>query len=225
MHPRPRPLDDLARPRTLRAVVAIGLVLPLALGACGGDDGSSDERPSENRTSDANDDSNDDSNADANDDSSDDSNDAGSSGGEQDAGFGGAGHWSAAQLCTLTDLATMGALFPGVDVVESTGIDEPDWSRCAWDDASIDPLDPASTLFGVDQRDHQGQTFSDSFETIDVPGADQAVFAETFDSDTMSVVLVAVGDQQLSVEFVKDTVGAREVAELVATTWVAMQGT
>ena len=106
-----------------------------------------------------------------------------------------------------------------------TGIDEPDWSRCAWDDASIDPLDPASTLFGVDQRDHQGQTFDDSFETIDVPGADQAVFAETFDSDTMSVVLVAVGDQQLSLEFVKDTVGAREVAELVATTWVAMQGT
>jgi hypothetical protein len=38
-------------------------------------------------------------------------------------------------------------------------------------------------------------------------------------------VLVAVGDRQLAVEFVKGAAGAREVAELVATTWVTMQST
>jgi hypothetical protein len=50
------------------------------------------------------------------------------------------------------------------------------------------------------------------------------VFTEELYVETLSGVLVAVGDRQLAIEFVKGAAGAREVAELVATTWVSMQG-
>lgn len=142
---------------------------------------------------------------------------------ELDSGYGAKGPWTAAQLCTLNDLMTMGAMAPGVEIVERTGIDEPDWARCEWADASIDALDPAGTLFGISQRAHGGEALSDSFEPIEVPGADQAVFAETLDDERMSVVLTTVGDQILEIEFAKDALGARDVATLIATTWASFQ--
>ena len=142
---------------------------------------------------------------------------------ELDAGYGAKGPWTAAQLCTLNDLTTMGALFPGVEVVERTGIDDPDWARCEWADVSFEPIDSAGDLFGINQRAHGGETLSDAFESIDVPGADQAVFAETLDNDRMSVVLATVGDQILEIEFAKDALGARDVATLIATTWASFQ--
>lgn len=212
--------------RFTRALAAFGLAIPLALAACGGGDGG-DEDASEAATVEtdaagADDDSTADTTAD---DMAAGAADTGSgtAGVEQDGGYGGAGHWSAAQLCTLNDLMTMGALFPGVEIVESTGIDDPDHSACLWDNAAIDPLDPASTLFTISQTPHTGITFDDSFETLDIPGADQAVFGETLYTDSESGMLIAVGDQLLTIEYVKGTAGAREVAELIATLWVSMQ--
>ena len=62
-----------------------------------------------------------------------------------DATPGGVGHWSALELCSLSDPDAVGALFPGTDVVEATGIDDPDWSACTWKDPDADPLAPEST--------------------------------------------------------------------------------
>lgn len=218
-----------ARRRMTRSLAAIGLALPLALAACGGGD---DDSAADNATA-VETDAAEAADTEAAETEAADTEAAASDGagadtgmsdaGEQDAGFGGAGHWTAGQLCTLTDLMTMGAMFPGVEVIESPGLDEADSSVCNWDDAAIDPLDPASTLFTIGQTLHNGDTFSDSFERIDIPGADQAVFAEELYTDRMSGVLVAVGDRVLSVEFVKDAAGGREVAELVASVWVSMQ--
>jgi hypothetical protein len=216
MTPRHLASSRTSTRRFTRALAAFGLAIPLALAACGGGDGG-DEEASDAATveTDAGDAAGAADAADA----------AGSAaaGGEQDAGFGGAGHWTAGQLCTLTDLMTMGALFPGVEVIETPGLDEVDSSVCNWDDASVDPLDPASTLFTVSQQLHNGDTFCDCFDTIEIPGSDQAVFADELYTDTMSGVLVAIGDRSLAVEYVKGTTGAREVAELIATVWVSMQ--
>lgn len=184
------------------SIAVFALVGSLALTACGSDDASDDAASS---------------------DAAADGGGSSAGGQEQDAGFGGDGHWTAAQLCSLADLATMGALFPGIEMVERTGIDEPDWSRCEWADATISRLSPRSDLFGVSQRDYDGHEFGDFWERFEVPGADQALFVETLDSDVTSVINVTVGDQQLEVTFVKDTAGAREVAELIATTWATTQ--
>lgn len=184
--------------RRPRLLVLVGLTVPLVLAACGGED---EEAAGEEAVA-----------------------VTAAAPVEQDAGFGAAGHWTAAQLCTLSDLETMRTLYPGIDVVESTGLDEADSAVCLWDDVSIDPLDPESTLFSVAQRPHDGSTFCDCFESFELSGADQAVFAEELYTDRMSGVLVAVGDQSLAVEFVKGTTGAREVAELIAGLWISMQG-
>lgn len=196
------------RSRVARAA-SVALALSLVFSACGGGDEEGADEPAEE-----------DAGGEA---AGTASGDEGGGEGEQDAGFGGDGHWTAAQLCSLADLAMMGALFPGVEVVESTGIDDPDWSHCSWKDAGIDQYDPASKLFGVSNTDHAGQQFSDSFEPLDIPGTDQAVFAEDLGDPLTSSVLVAVGDQQLTVDFAKSASGAREVAEVIATTWATLQ--
>lgn len=146
-----------------------------------------------------------------------------STGEERDAGLGGVGHWTAAQLCSLVDLPTASAMFTGSSVVETTGIDDADWSSCSWDDADGDPLAPESTLYRISNRDFGGGELCDCFEAIDIPGTDQAVF----DEDIMAVgrpgILAVVGDQILEIEYQSSAAGGREVAELAATTWAMMQ--
>jgi hypothetical protein len=191
-----------SRPRSFRAC---GLALVLAVGGCGSDDqgAAQDSGTTSEATATVG--------------------SAADEAGEQDAGLGGAGHWTAGQLCALNDLASMSVLHPGVEVIEETGLDEADSAVCLWSDRAFDPIDSAGRLFIVSQMLHDGATFSDSFETIDVAGAEQAVFAETLYSERLSAVLVAVGDRSLSVEFVQGTDGGRELAELVASVWASMQ--
>ena len=132
---------------------------------------------------------------------------------------GGKGHWSAAQLCSLTDETAVGALFTGVDIEESPGIDDADWSACVWKDADGGAVSP--NLFTINNRDHDGAEFADSFEPLDLPGANQSVFAENFGGT--SAVLATVGDQLLEVDFEPGTVGGRELAVAIAQAWMATQ--
>ena len=140
---------------------------------------------------------------------------------EADGGLGAAGHWSAAQLCSLASVDDVTGLFPGVTVEEAAGIDDPDWSACLWTDKDKDILDPTGTLLTVSNRSHDGTPFSDSFEQLSIAGADQAVFVEDFGGP--SAILVAVGDQVLDLSYPKGTSGARELAERIATQWVGLQ--
>ena len=146
-----------------------------------------------------------------------------SSGGakEADGGLGSKGHWSAAQLCSLAAVSDVTTIFPGVNVEEAAGIDDPDWSACLWTDKDKDILDPTGTLLTVSNRSHDGTPFSDSFEQLSIAGADQAVFVEDFGGP--SAILVAVGDQVLDLSYPKGASGARELAERIATQWVGLQ--
>ena len=140
---------------------------------------------------------------------------------EADGGLGAAGHWSAAQLCSLASVDDVTGLFPGVTVEEAAGIDDPDWSACLWTDKDKDILDPTGTLLTVSNRSHDGTPFSDSFEQLSIAGADQAVFIEDFGGP--SAILVAVGDQVLDLSYPQGTSGARELAERIAAQWVGLQ--
>ena len=132
---------------------------------------------------------------------------------------GGVGHWTAAQVCSLSDEAAVGALYPGVKIEENPGIDDADWSACVWQDEEGDAFSP--NLFTVGNRNHDGAPFSDSFELLNLPGATQSVYAESFGG--VSAVLATVGDQLIEVDFVLDTPGGRELAVAVAQAWVATQ--
>jgi hypothetical protein len=92
---------------------------------------------------------------------------------------------------------------------------------CTWKDKETGPVGPA--LFTANAANHNGDAFSDSFETLDIPGADQAVYTDSFGGD--SAVLATVGGHIIRITFVPGTPGGREVAELMATTWVILQGT
>lgn len=148
------------------------------------------------------------------------------SGGEEaDEGFGGDGHWTAGQLCTLADVATVSAMFSGVEVVERIVVDDATLSQCGWGDASIQWGTRAHQLLGVQSSDHRDQQLVDTvYKPIDVPGADPAAFAERTPGDERKSTLIAVvGDERLTVIFNADAAGGRDVAVLIATTWAAMQ--
>jgi len=132
---------------------------------------------------------------------------------------GGVGHWTADQLCSLTDEAAVGALFPGVKIRERAGIDDADWSACVWKDADGGPLD--LSLFTVSNRDHDGGEFSDSFEPLNLLGAEQSVYVEDFAG--VSAVLVAIGGQLLDISFELGTAGGRGLAVAIAEAWIATQ--
>jgi hypothetical protein len=129
----------------LRSFRACGLALVLAVGGCGSDDqgAAQDSGTTSEATATVG--------------------SAADEAGEQDAGLGGAGHWTAGQLCALNDLASMSVLHPGVEVIEETGLDEADSAVCLWSDRAFDPIDSAGRLFIVSQMLHDGATFSDSF--------------------------------------------------------------
>ena len=135
----------------------------------------------------------------------------------------GPGHWTADQLCDLIATSDLSAFFAGIDIRDQSGIDDPDWSSCACKDKASDPLGPA--LARVTSMDHEGQTFSDSFEPLAIAGADQSVFvddlADAFGFPT--VVLAAVGDQQIEVGVDAATPEARDFVIAVATAWVDQQ--
>jgi len=140
------------------------------------------------------------------------------------ASLGGVGHWTAAELCALSDTATVGAMFPGVEVAERAVVDSDSLSQCGWGDASVQWGTRDHELVGVRNGDHAGQQFGSPYEPIDVAGADPAVFALQNPADEGKSTLIAVvGDQRLTIDFNGDAVGGREVAASIATTWAAAQ--
>jgi len=178
--------------RTLRSLLAI-VVLAMMVG-CGGDDSSG---------------------ADNSNDSS------GSSESSSDVG-GGVGHWTASELCSLSDPDAVAGLFPDANVVEIPGLDSADSSACVYMDAGLDPLSPESNLATIGQRDYEGTGFSDAAEPREVTGADEAVFFADFDGSDASYI-VTVGDQLLSVEFEIGTAGGDDFAESIVGAWVTAQ--
>jgi hypothetical protein len=135
---------------------------------------------------------------------------------------GGAGHWTASELCSLSDREAVAELFPGANVVEHPGLDSRDSSACVYKDADVDPLSPESNLVTIGQRDYEGTGFSDVAEPRDVAGADEAVFFADFDGSDASYI-VTVDDQLLSVDFDIGTVGGDDFAESIVGAWVAVQ--
>ncbi len=134
---------------------------------------------------------------------------------------GAAGHWSAAQLCSLATLGEVKAIFPDTTIAEEPGIDDPDWSACIWRNTAVDLLDPASSLLTASHDPYDGSEFSESFERITVLGADQALYTPDFGGEP--VVIVTVADQRLMIDFPADTPGARELAETMASMWATLQ--
>jgi hypothetical protein len=135
---------------------------------------------------------------------------------------GGAGHWSASELCSLSDPDALADLFPDANVVENPGLDSPDSSACVYKDADLDPLSPESNLVTIGQASYEGTGFSDTAERREVPGADEAVFFADFDGSDASFI-VTVGDQLLSVDFEIGTAGGDDFAESIVGAWVTAQ--
>jgi hypothetical protein len=135
---------------------------------------------------------------------------------------GGVGHWSALELCSLSDPEAVAQLFPGKNIVEATGLDDPDWSVCLYNDTDADPLAPESTLLTISTNDWDGTEFADSATPLDLEGAEQSVLFDNFDGSDANV-LVAVGDVSLSVTYDIGTDGGAELGEQIATTWLKAQ--
>lgn len=75
---------------------------------------------------------------------------------------GGQGRWSAAQLCTLVDVADLASLRPGLAVIEEPGIDDPTWTACVWSDAAAGPHGPA--LLTISNHTHDGADLGSDLE-------------------------------------------------------------
>ncbi len=137
---------------------------------------------------------------------------------------GGSGHWTASELCSLSDPDAVAELFPDTNVVENPGLDSPDASACVYKDADLDPLSPESNLVTIGQRDYEGTGFSDTAERREVPGADEAVFFADFDGSDASYI-VTVDGQLLSVDFEIGTAGGVDFAESIVGAWITAQST